>query len=66
MGESAEHSVTIQVTAADKQELEDLVDGSPFPEQTLLRLALRIGMTAIRKEPKVLLSFMAKESKKPG
>ena len=66
MGDPAEHSVTIQVTAEDKQELEDLVDGSPFPEQVLLRLALRIGMTAIRKEPKVLLSFLAKEGKKPG
>jgi hypothetical protein len=66
VSDPAEHSVTIQVTAQDKAELEDLVDGSPFPEQTLLRLALRIGMTAIRKEPKVLLSFMAKESKKPG
>jgi hypothetical protein len=66
VGDPAEHSVTIQVTAEDKQVLEDLVDGSPFPEQVLLRLALRIGMTAIRKEPKVLLSFLAKEGKKPG
>lgn len=66
MGDPTEHSVTIQVTAEDKQVLEDLVDGSPFPEQVLLRLALRIGMTAIRKEPKVLLSFLAKEGKKPG
>jgi hypothetical protein len=59
-------SVTVQLTKEDAQLLEDLVDGSPFPQSVLLRLALRIGMTAIQKQPNVLLQFLAKEGKKPG
>lgn len=59
-------SVTVTLTKEDAQLLEDLVDGSPFPQSVLLRLALRIGMTAIQKQPNVLLQFLAKEGKKPG
>lgn len=50
----------------DRKALDDLVEDSPFPEQVLLRMALRIGMMAIRKDPKIVLSFLAKEGKKPG
>ena len=59
-------TVTVQITKEDAQLLEDLVDGSPFPQGVLLRLALRIGMTAIQKQPNVLMQFLAKEGKKPG
>jgi hypothetical protein len=59
-------SVTVQLTKEDAALLEDLVDGSPFPQAVLLRLALRIGMTAIQKQPNVLMQFLSKEGKKPG
>jgi hypothetical protein len=59
-------NVTVQLTKEDADLLEDLVDGSPFPQPVLLRLALRIGLTAIRKQPNVLMQFLAKEGKKPG
>lgn len=59
-------NVTVNLTKEDADLLEDLVDGSPFPQAVLLRLALRIGMTAIQKQPNVLMQFLAKEGKKPG
>lgn len=59
--------VTIEgLTPEDRKALDDLIEDSPFPEQVLLRIALRIGMTAIRKDPKVVLTFLAKEGKKPS
>jgi hypothetical protein len=54
-------SVTIQVTHEDMKLLEDLVDGSPFNQQTILSIALRVGMSMIRKDPKVLLPFIGKK-----
>lgn len=59
--------VTIDgLTPEDRKAIDDLVEDSPFPEQVLLRLALRIGMMAIRKDPKIVLTFLAKEGKKPS
>ncbi|MCO5172140.1 MAG: hypothetical protein M9894_38065 [Planctomycetes bacterium] len=62
---NGEHTVTVQgLSAEDRQALDDLVEDSPFPEQVLLRMALRIGMMAIRKDPKIVLAFLQKEGKK--
>jgi hypothetical protein len=56
--------VTVEMTAEDQSLLEDLVEGSPFPEQVLLRIALKIGMMTIQRDPKVLLRFIGKKG--PG
>ncbi|MBX3467781.1 MAG: hypothetical protein KF878_12930 [Planctomycetes bacterium] len=62
---NGEHTVSVEgLTAEDRQAIDDLVEDSPFPEQVLLRMALRIGMMAIRKDPKIVLTFLQREGKK--
>ncbi len=53
---------TISVTAADQKLIEELEEGSPFTQAILLRVALRVGLSAIRKDPTVLMPFLNKQS----
>lgn len=57
----ATQSVKVPVTSEDLKVLEDLVDGSPFSQDAILRVALRIGMMAIQKNPNVILPFLGKK-----
>lgn len=59
--QAATQSVKVPVTAEDLKVLEDLVDGSPFSQDAILRVALRIGMMAIQKNPNVILPFLGKK-----
>jgi hypothetical protein len=61
MAEDATNIVQVHLTKEDKAILDDLLDGSPFPEKILLRVAMRIGFNVIRKDPKVMLSFLPKK-----
>jgi hypothetical protein len=54
-------TVQVHLSAEDKKVLDDLLDGSPFPEKILLSVAMRIGFTVIRKDPKVMLNFLPKK-----
>lgn len=58
---AATQSVKVPVTTEDLKVLEDLVDGSPFSQDAILRVALRIGMMAIQKNPNVILPFLGKK-----
>lgn len=59
--QAATQSVKVPVTNEDLKVLEDLVDGSPFSQDAILRVALRIGMMAIQKNPNVILPFLGKK-----
>ena len=61
MADDSSNAVQVQLTAEDRVILDDLLDGSPFPERILLQVALRIGFTVIRKDPKVMLGFLPKK-----
>ncbi|RMG17183.1 MAG: hypothetical protein D6731_04525 [Planctomycetota bacterium] len=52
--------VDVELSAEDQELLLSLLEDSPFPKNLLLRLALRIGMKEIRKDPAVLLPYVAK------
>lgn len=55
-------SVTIQTTQDDKALIEDLMEGSPFKQDMLLSIALRIGLKAIKQDPTILLPYVSKSS----
>lgn len=55
-------SVKVPITAEDKERIADVLDSSPFPQDTILKLALRIGLDAIKKNPAVLMPYVAKKS----
>ena len=55
-------SVTIQTTQDDKALIEDLMEGSPFKQEMLLSIALRIGLKAIKQDPTILLPYVSKSS----
>ncbi len=60
MAEQIVKKVSVPLTAEDAGTLQEMCEDSPFPESILLKLALRIGLQAIRKDPTVLMPFVAK------
>ncbi len=61
MSEDIVANVQVPVTAQDQVEIASMTEDSPFPQQVLLKLALRIGIAEIRKDPTVLMAFLAKK-----
>lgn len=61
---AGQHIGTVQVpiTAEDKQRIADVLEVCPFGQDTLLKLALRIGLETIKKDPSVLLPYLAKKN----
>lgn len=55
-------NVTIQTTQADLAMIEDLMEGSPFKQDVLLSIALRIGLKAIKQDPTILLPYVSKQA----
>ena len=53
-------SVTIQTSNDDQALIEDLMEGSPFKQEMLLTIALRIGLKAIKQDPTILLPYVSK------
>ena len=62
MAEQHIGSVKVPITAEDKERIDDVLDSSPFPQDTLLKLAMRIGLDAIKRDPSVLMPYVAKKS----
>lgn len=54
--------VSVPISADDDAVLKDMAEESPFPEAILVKLALRIGIQAIKKDPSVLMPFVAKQN----
>ncbi len=54
--------VSVPITEADKQAIADVLDSSPFKQDTLLMLALRVGLREISKDPTILMPYLAKKS----
>ena len=61
MAEKHIGNVKVPITAEDKQAIADVLDSSPFPQDVLLKLALRIGLKAIAKDPTILMPYLAKK-----
>ena len=60
MAEQIVKKVSVPLTADDAAILKGMCEDSPFPESILLKLALRIGLQTIKKDPTVLMPFVAK------
>lgn len=60
MAEKDVAKVSVPITADDKQLIQDVLDSSPFPQELLTKLALRIGLKAIQKDPTILMPYVAK------
>ncbi|MCA8922277.1 MAG: hypothetical protein KDD82_10740 [Planctomycetes bacterium] len=52
---------TVELSPEDAGILEGLMQASPFTEKVLLRVALRIGLETIRKDPTVLMPYLSKK-----
>ena len=61
MSEKSVGNVLVAVTAEDKQLIADIMEGSPFPKEVLLKLALRIGLKGIQSDPTILMPYLAKK-----
>jgi hypothetical protein len=55
-------TVSVPITQSDKDRIADALAVCPFPQDTLLKLALRIGLEMIKKDPSVLMPYLAKKS----
>lgn len=64
MAQPAEH--TIKVTAEDQEVIEEILESSPFTANVLLRVALRIGLETIKKNPLILTRFLGKKGPPAG
>ena len=53
-------TVEVQITNDDANQIRSMVEDSPFPESVLLKLALRVGIAEIRKDPTILMKYVAK------
>ena len=54
--------VSVPISPEDKQRIADVLDSSPFPQDTLLKLAMRIGLKAIEADPTILMPYLAKQN----
>lgn len=53
-------TISLDVTAADQALIKELMEGSPFKQQMLLSIAMRIGLKAIKQDPTILLPYVSK------
>lgn len=53
--------VRVPMTKEDLDLLQDLLDGSPFTQDALCQIAIRVGMKTIQKNPNVVMQFLAKK-----
>lgn len=51
----------VEMRPEEVEILEELMQASPFGEKVLLRIALRIGLETIRKDPTVLMPYLSKK-----
>ncbi|MEZ6187904.1 MAG: hypothetical protein R3F62_23205 [Planctomycetota bacterium] len=51
----------VELRPEEEQILEELMQASPFGEKVLLRIAVRIGLETIKKDPTVLMPFLSKK-----
>lgn len=63
MGQAAEY--TIKVTPEDQDVIEEILEGSPFTQAVILRVALRIGLEGIKRNPMILMRFLGKKGPQP-
>ncbi|MBL4846544.1 MAG: hypothetical protein JKY65_13540 [Planctomycetes bacterium] len=61
MADSHIGTVSVPITQPDKDQIADVLESCPFPQDTLLKLALRIGLDTIKKDPSVLMPYIAKK-----
>lgn len=54
--------VSVPITAEDKQRIADVLESSPFPQELILKLAVRIGLDMIKKDPSILMPYVAKKA----
>jgi hypothetical protein len=66
MAEKTVGTVQVKITAEDHRAIQAMIEDSPFARDVLLRLALRIGIQNIRKDPSVLMPFLAKKNPPPA
>ena len=59
-------AVKVPITEADKQLIASVLESSPFPQDTLLKLAMRIGLKNIQDDPTVLMPYLAKKEPPPA
>jgi hypothetical protein len=52
--------VSVPITDADKTRIAEVLESSPFPQDMILKLAMRIGLDEIKKDPSVLLPYVSK------
>ena len=62
MAEKNVGNVKVPITEDDKQAIADVLNSSPFSQDILLKLALRIGLKEIAKDPSVLMPYLAKKA----
>lgn len=61
MAEQHIGKVSVPITAEDKQRIADVLESSPFPQEVILKLAVRIGLDMIKKDPTILLPYVSKK-----
>lgn len=66
MAEKHVGNVSVPITEQDRQAIADVLESSPFKQDIMLKLALRIGLDAIAKDPTVLMPFLAKKASVEG
>ena len=65
MAEKIVGTIQVKITADDHRDIQAMIEDSPFSREVLLRLALRIGIENIRKDPTVLMPYLAKKNPPP-
>ena len=54
--------IQVPITPVEERLVTEIIEDSPFPRNQILRLALRIGLETIRKDPTVLMPFLTKNN----
>jgi len=61
MSERKAKNYLIEATVEENDLVDELTENSPFQRKTLLRIALRIGLEAIKKDPSILMPYISKK-----
>ncbi|MGE0708177.1 MAG: hypothetical protein AB7N76_00925 [Planctomycetota bacterium] len=61
MAEQHIGKVSVPITEEDKQRIADVLESCPFPQDVILKLAIRIGLDEIKKDPSILMQYVAKK-----
>ena len=57
----SEHPHPVILQDDDEALLQELLESSPFDQKILLRVALRIGLERIQKDPTILMPYLSKK-----